>query len=60
MARAKQAIPVGFHTITPHLTFENASAAIDWYTAALGAEDMGRALGPDGKVMHAEVRIGDR
>ena len=35
MARAKQAIPVGFHTITPHLTFENASAAIDWYKAAL-------------------------
>jgi uncharacterized glyoxalase superfamily protein PhnB len=59
MAKAKQAIPEGFHTVTPHLILDNAAAAIDWYKRALGAEEVSRHLGPDGKVMHAELRIGD-
>lgn len=59
MAKAKHAIPEGFHTVTPHLTLDNAAQAIDWYKKALGAEDMGRAVGPDGKILHAELRIGD-
>src|SRR5204863_1084095 len=59
MAKAKNAVPEGFHTVTPQLTLGNAAQAIDWYKKALGAEEMTRAVGPDGKIMHAEVRIGD-
>jgi PhnB protein len=59
MAKAKTAVPEGFHTVTPQLTLDNAAEAIDWYKTALGAEEMGRAVGPDGKIMHAELRIGD-
>src|SRR3989449_10408365 len=59
MAKAKKAIPEGFHTVTPQLTLDNAAQAIDWYKKALGAEEVARAVGPDGKILHAEVRIGD-
>ena len=59
MSKAKSPIPAGFHTVTPQLTMENAAAAIDWYRKALGAEELSRAVGPDGKIMHAELRIGD-
>ena len=59
MAKAKSAIPAGHHTITPQLTLDNAAQAIEWYKQALGAEETARAVGPDGKIMHAEVRIGD-
>lgn len=59
MAKAKSAVPEGFHTVTPQLTLDNASAAIDWYKKGLGAEEISRADGPDGKVMHAELRIGN-
>ena len=59
MAKAKHAVPEGFHTVTPQLTLDDAAQAIEWYKKALGAEEMGRAVGPDGKVMHAELRIGN-
>jgi PhnB protein len=59
MAKAKSAVPAGFHTVTPHLTLDNAAQGIDWYKKALGAEEVSRHVGPDGKVMHAELRIGD-
>ena len=59
MAKAKNAIPEGFHTITPQLTLDNAAQAIDWYKKALGAEEISRAVGPDGKVMHADLKIGN-
>ena len=59
MAKAKNAIPEGFHTVTPQLTLDNAVQAIEWYKKALGAEEVSRAAGPDGKILHAEVRIGD-
>ena len=59
MAKAKSPIPEGFHTVTPQLTFDNASEAIEWYRRALGAEEKGRFAGPDGKIMHAELRIGN-
>ncbi len=59
MAKAKNAIPEGHHTVTPQLTLDNAPLAIEWYKKALGAEEVSRALAPDGKVMHAELRIGD-
>jgi uncharacterized glyoxalase superfamily protein PhnB len=59
MAKAKHAVPEGYHTITPQLTLDNAAKTLEWYKKALGAEDLGRNLGPDGKIMHGELRIGD-
>ena len=59
MAKAKSAVPQGFHTVTPQLVLDNAAQAIDWYKKALGAEEVSRATGPDGKILHAELRIGD-
>ena len=59
MAKAQSPVPKGYHTITPHLVLDHAAAAIDWYKRALGIEELSRATGPDGKVMHAELRIGD-
>jgi len=59
MAKAKHPVPEGHHTITPQLTLDNAAQAIEWYKKALGAQEVSRSTGPDGKIMHAEVRIGD-
>src|SRR5438552_9980301 len=59
MAKAKKAVPEGHHTVTPQLTLDNAVQAIDWYKKGLGAEEVSRAVGPDGKILHAEVRIGN-
>lgn len=59
MARAAKAVPEGYHTITPSLTLDDAAQTIDWYKKALGAEEVSRSVGPDGKVMHAELKIGD-
>ena len=59
MAKAAKAVPHGYHTITPQLTLDNAAQTIDWYKRALGAEEISRSVGPDGKIMHAELKIGD-
>ena len=59
MKKATNPVPKGFHTVTPSLILDNAAQAIEWYKKALGAEETRRSLGPDGKIMHAEVRIGD-
>jgi uncharacterized glyoxalase superfamily protein PhnB len=52
-------IPEGYHTLTPFLTVRNALRAIEFYKQAFGAQERGVAKGPDGKVMHAELKIGD-
>jgi PhnB protein len=59
MAKAKNAVPEGYHTVTPQLTLDNAAQTIEWYKKALGAQEGSRAVGPDGKIMHSELRIGD-
>src|ERR1051326_7743670 len=59
MARAKSPIPEGLHSVTPHLILDNAADTIEWYKRAFGAQDRGRSVGPDGKVMHSELRIGN-
>jgi uncharacterized glyoxalase superfamily protein PhnB len=59
MAKAKSAIPQGLHSVTPHLILDDAAAALDWYTRGFGAVEVTRAPGPDGKIMHAEIRIGN-
>jgi PhnB protein len=52
-------VPDGFHTITPYLTVRDAVRAIEFYKTAFGATERGVMKGPDGKVMHAELKIGD-
>lgn len=52
-------IPDGYHTATPYLIAKNAAAAIDFYKRAFGATELFRMAGPDGKVGHAEIQIGD-
>jgi PhnB protein len=59
MAKAKSAVPAGHYTVTPQLTLDDAAPAIDWYKKGLGAEEVSRATGPDGKILHAEIRIGN-
>ena len=59
MAKAKKPVPEGLHTVTPQLILDNAAQAIEWYKKALGAEERSRAAGPDGKILHAEIRVGD-
>ena len=54
-----KAVPPGFHTLTPHLTVRDADKALEFYKNALGAEVLHVARMPDGKVMHAGLRIGD-
>jgi len=52
-------IPDGYHTLTPFLTVRDAARAIEFYKAAFGAHERGVMKGPDGKIMHAELIIGD-
>ncbi|GAC1449712.1 MAG: Dot/Icm type IV secretion system effector PhnB [Isosphaeraceae bacterium] len=52
-------IPEGYHTVTPYLTIKDAASAIDFYKQAFGATEQLRMAGPDGKIHHAEIRIGD-
>jgi uncharacterized glyoxalase superfamily protein PhnB len=59
MAKTTQAVPKGYHTVTPSLVVAGAAKAIDFYKKALGAEEVMRFPAPDGSIMHAEIRIGD-
>ena len=52
-------IPEGMHSVTPHLVCAGAADAIEFYKTAFGAQESGRLLGPQGKIMHAHLRIGD-
>jgi PhnB protein len=52
-------IPDGYHTITPAIIVRCAANAIEFYRKAFGAQVVERMDGPDGTVMHAEIRIGD-
>jgi PhnB protein len=54
-----RAVPKNFRTVTPHLTIEGASDAIKFYKKAFGAKEIGRMKGPDGRVMHAMIMIGN-
>jgi uncharacterized glyoxalase superfamily protein PhnB len=52
-------IPEGMHTVTPHLVCANAAEAIEFYKNAFDAVELVRLPGPEGKLMHAMIRIGD-
>jgi PhnB protein len=52
-------IPDGFHNVTPYLYVKGAVAAIDFYKDVFGATEIMRMHGPNGKIMHAELKFGD-
>ena len=56
---ATKKIPEGMHSLTPHLVCAGAAGAIEFYKKAFNAKEEARLPGPDGKLMHAAVRIGD-
>ncbi|MGF6242294.1 PhnB protein [Paraburkholderia sp. GAS38] len=58
-APAVKPIPEGMHSLTPHLICAGAAAAIQFYSDAFGAVEQFRLPGPEGKLMHACVKIGD-
>jgi Uncharacterized protein conserved in bacteria len=59
IAQKTTPIPVGFHTITPFLGVKGADRLIDFVVRAFGAQELMRLTHDDGKIMHAQVRIGD-
>jgi PhnB protein len=52
-------VPDGYHTVTPYLVVNNAASALDFYKRAFGAHEVMRMDGPQGKISHAELKIGD-
>ena len=54
-----QPIPSGYHSVTPYVVVQNAKAAIEFYKNAFNATEVLRLESPDGKIAHAEVKIGD-
>ncbi len=52
-------IPDGYHTATPYLIVNGGVAAIEFYKKAFGATELMRMPGPSGKLMHAEIKIGN-
>jgi PhnB protein len=59
MPNPVRAIPEGYHSISPSLTCKDAARAIEFYKSVFGATEVMRMPSPEGKVMHAELRIGD-
>ena len=59
MAGNVKPIPDGYHTATPYLVVKGAAKAIEFYKNAFGAKELMRMAGPDGGIMHAELKIGD-
>jgi PhnB protein len=59
MAKSAQAVPRGYHTVTPSIVVAGAAKAIDFYKKGLAAEELMRFPGPGGMIMHAELKIGD-
>ena len=59
MAATPTSVPAGYHTVTPILTYDDCAAALEWNAKALGAVEISRSHGPDGKIMHSSFRIGN-
>ncbi len=56
---AAKAIPAGHHTVAPYLAVKNGARALEFYKRAFGAAESYKFLMPDGRLGHAEIRIGD-
>ncbi|MGH7305610.1 MAG: VOC family protein, partial [Candidatus Rokuibacteriota bacterium] len=52
-------VPEGYHNVTPYLIIDGAARALDYYKRVFGATERMRMPGPNGKVGHAEISIGD-
>jgi PhnB protein len=60
MAKGKaKSVPDGYHSVTPYLIIDGAARALDYYKRVFGATERMRMPGPDGKIGHAEISIGD-
>jgi PhnB protein len=57
MASKVKHMPDGYHSVTPYLSVNGAAKAIEYYGKALGAKEVMRMPGPDGKIMHAEIEV---
>jgi PhnB protein len=55
---AVKAVPDGYATVTPYLMVPDPAALIEFLVRAFGAEEMHRMAGPNGHIMHAQVRVG--
>jgi PhnB protein len=58
-AKKVSPIPSGYHTVTPYLTVNDGTGALEFYKRAFGAREVMRMPAPNGKLGHAEMRIGD-
>lgn len=56
---AVKSVPAGMHTVVPHLAVSDGVKAIEFYKKVFGAEERGRFAAPDGKILHADLQIGD-
>lgn len=56
---AVKPVPEGYDAVTPYMAVDDAAAAIDYYKQAFGAQERVRMTGPDGRIGHAELSIGD-
>ena len=52
-------LPEGYHSVNPYIVADDTERLIDFLVKVFGAVEQGRALGPDGRIDHADVRIGD-
>ena len=59
MAERVKPVPEGHHTVTPHLVVRGGADAIEFYKKAFEAVELSRMEMPDGRIAHAEIRIGD-
>lgn len=60
MAKARSHIPEGLHSVTPELAVKGGTRAIDFYKQVFGAQEVSRAVGPDGRsILHAQLQVGD-
>jgi PhnB protein len=56
---ATKSIPEGYHSVTPYLIVKGGAEAIQFYKRAFGAVEQMRMASPDGRIGHAEIKIGD-
>jgi len=59
MSSTVKPIPEGYHTVTPYLIINGAAEALEFYKKAFGATELFRMEQPNGKIGHAEIKIGD-
>jgi PhnB protein len=59
MANKPKPIPDGYHSVTPYLIVDDAARALEFYKKAFGAKELMRMPKPNGKIGHAEIKVGD-